>query len=155
MGCGQGAASLFLTREGFDVTAVDGSHSALQKLADRLTKENLPGECVCTDITNTYFPEASFDGLVDIVALAHNENPYDIAKEMHRVLRPEGKLFSVIPTSECWRTPFLNKGAIQFLTHDEVHDLYARWFTLQVGWVKELLHTGDVLEHWVISGIKR
>jgi ubiquinone/menaquinone biosynthesis C-methylase UbiE len=155
LGCGQGAATLFLASEGFAVTGVDGSHTALMKLAERLAERERAALLVCADMAKTHLQDESFDGVVDIVSLAHNENPRDIVKEMHRVLKPDGRLFSVIPTTETWQAPFMDKGAIQFLNHDEVWDLFGEWFTLQVGWVKELLHSGHVLEHWVIDGIKR
>jgi ubiquinone/menaquinone biosynthesis C-methylase UbiE len=100
------------------------------------------------------FKDESFHFAVDIVSLAHNENPQDIVREIHRVLKPDGKLFSVIPTNKTHREPFEKYGAIQFLDHTEVFDLFAQWFTLSVGWVKELTHQGKLLDHWIISATK-
>ena len=52
---------------------------------------------VVTDIHRLPFPDDSVDGVFDIAVLEHVENPVAIVAEIHRVLKPGGWVFSVIP----------------------------------------------------------
>ena len=70
MGCGAGANISFLLDEGFNVTGVDGSASAIRNANirfsshDRRDRLNL----ICSQFSNLNFASSSFDLVVDYLA---------------------------------------------------------------------------------------
>lgn len=133
---------------------MDGSPSALEKLSKRLAWEDLNAKLIQGDFGSTGLPEHSFDAAVDIVSIAHNVNYCEIIEEVYRLLKPGGKLFSVWPTSQCYREPYRGKGPAVFLTNWQIHKAFQRMFTLDVGWVKEEVEPGCILDHWIIHGTR-
>lgn len=96
VGCGGGAVTWYLAREGFQAYGFDGSRTALQKASHRLREERLSGRLAQADAANLPFRNGVFDGLIDSAVI--NANPKAaieaILSECHRVLKPGGKLFS-------------------------------------------------------------
>ncbi|MDH7478542.1 MAG: class I SAM-dependent methyltransferase [Syntrophomonadaceae bacterium] len=95
VGCGTGAVTWFLAREGFRVYAFDGSETAVRKAKQRLQEEGLQatlsvGDAACLSYANDYF-----DGLIDSAMIYSNTvvNIKTILKECHRVLKKGGKAF--------------------------------------------------------------
>ena len=98
LGCGTGAASWFIAREGFSVYGIDGSKTAIDIVKERFDNENLIGEFKVGDFIKIEYPSNFFDCVVDISSLQHNNigNLKIILSEIHRVLKPNGKLFSMM-----------------------------------------------------------
>ena len=148
VGCGAGASSWFLAREGFGVVAIDGSLSAIKRLNS--LPERLVGDCV-----HLPFKDDSFDAVIDIVCVAHNElrDARRIVTEMARVLRPGGRVFSAIPAREGTHDAYQNKGAVTLFDRYEVTDLYSREFTdISVDWT--LTCEGDnYTKLWFVKAI--
>ena len=96
VGCGPGANVWYFSREGFDSFGIDGSAVAIDKARARLQSENLKGSLEVGDIVNLPYADGLFDCVVDIECLYCNnvENTSRILKEIHRVLKPGGQLFS-------------------------------------------------------------
>lgn len=54
------------------------------------------------DLCNLPFPDASFDGFVLTEVLEHCKNPWGAIKEVHRVIRPGGRLLVTSPFLWPW-----------------------------------------------------
>lgn len=92
LGCGGGANTWFLAREGFRVTAVDGSAAAVARTSDLLTQEGCTADVVVRDFLDLNFPDAVFDAVLDCASIQHN--PWDDIVSVHRhifrILKPGG-----------------------------------------------------------------
>lgn len=100
-GCGVGAQSWFLVREGFDVYGFDFSKSAIEKLKYRFEKEKL-----CLDGLDKFevkdaikldYPDGFFDAVVDssMLPCLDDESIVKVLKQYYRILndKPYSKLF--------------------------------------------------------------
>lgn len=96
LGCGQGANTWYLAREGFDVYALDGSSSAVESAKKYLKSNNLNAKIVVSDASNTMYKDDFFDCVIDsAVIYANTSNGIKaILKEVNRVLKPQGKIIS-------------------------------------------------------------
>src|SRR5947209_316409 len=74
LGCGMGANTWFLAREGFDTYGIDGSQTAIRKAEMRLKEEGLSAHLRIGEIASLadYYPAAHFDAVIDIACLEHN-----------------------------------------------------------------------------------
>lgn len=156
LGAGQGASTWFLAREGYDTHAIDGSFHAIKKLQAHLNTEQSFATVSVGEIGALPYKDNFFDAVVDITSMAHNTNCRGIVKEVARVLKQGGRLFSFIPRYECWRDPFLGKGAITFMTASDVKNVYRDLFEIAIGFTDQAdPGTSDkVLRHWVIDARK-
>lgn len=96
LGCGGGATTWYLSREGFDVIGVDGSPSAIRQTRQLLKKDNFSAELMVSDFINLDFPDDFFDAVYDLDAIQHNvlRDIQQIYDETLRVLKPGGLFFS-------------------------------------------------------------
>ena len=158
LGCGQGASAWFLAREGFRVTAVDFSASAVSKCRKRLESEGLGLITAVCDMSDLPFEDGSFDAVVDVISTAHNPKPKidKIFKEVTRVLKPKGKLFSVTPTNKCSRRPFMDYGTISFMEKFELEALLEPNFTnLELLTASYQINPGCKVENWIVTADRR
>lgn len=95
-GCGTGAVTWFLAREGFDVSGFDGSMTAVSKAMDRLKSEGLTADLIVADAVAMPFQNEFFNGIIDSAMIYANttEAIRMILRECYRVSKPGGKLFS-------------------------------------------------------------
>ncbi len=96
-GCGQGAHTWFLAREGFDTYAFDGSESAIKKAGIRLKEDGLSARLKVADAVNLDYPDDFFDAVIDNVCIYCNRMA-DIEKmyrDIFRMLKPGGRLLTV------------------------------------------------------------
>ena len=107
-GCGAGAHTWYLAREGFDVYAFDGSESAIEKVRRRLLKEHLKADLKVADALALDYQDHFFDAVVDSVCIYSNvfENIKAMYQEVYRMLKPGGKLFS-----SCFGNPTSGYGS--------------------------------------------
>lgn len=102
-GCGGGAHTWFLAREGFEVYAFDGSEIAVKKTENYLKKEGNPiTHLTVMDGIDLKYDKDFFDCVVDNVTIYSNlyENICKMYEETFRVLKKGGKLYSVCFGSE-------------------------------------------------------
>ena len=97
-GCGGGAHTWYLAREGFDVYAFDGSESAICKLDARLQREHLKADLRVRDALLLDYPNEYFDAIVDNFCAFNNllgivSSMYE---EMHTIIKPDGKLLTAV-----------------------------------------------------------
>lgn len=144
LGCGPGACSWYMAREGFAVAGIDGSPTAIQRARERLARENLTGDFRVGNYTSLPFRDAEFDGVIDNVTLYCN--PFKECRqavcEVMRVLKPGGVFLSCNFTERTWgyglgreiepRTfvdipegPLHGRGLALFMSREQVEQLYA------------------------------
>jgi len=146
IGCGPGANVWFMTREGFSVSGIDGSSTAIQRAKERLASEELVADLRVGDFTELPWPDATFDGIVENVSLGCNpissiERALD---EVNRVLRPGAPFLSSFFSDKTWgygegevteRDGFINLrdgplakgGFCLFLSRDRIPELFRRF----------------------------
>lgn len=157
LGSGQGASTWFLAREGFSPVAIDCSLSALQKARSKLEHEGLPYQGVQGELTQLPFMADSFDAVIDVVSSAHNTRNAmaGIFKEVSRILKPGGSLFSVLPTNRCSRRTFKGLTAT-FLEECEVEDLLSPYLNdLMILKSSYQLSRDCLIENWIATGKAR
>lgn len=157
LGCGQGASTWFLAREGFKVSSVDGSLSALEKTNERMAKEGLPFEGTVCCFTKLPFFSNNFDAVVDVVSSVHNskDDLLIIFDEVARVLKPDGKLFSVMPTV-CTAKQAYKDASTTFMRQRDITQLLNRHFSK----IDILLSTYQLtqtrtIENWVVTANRK
>lgn len=157
IGCGQGSSTWFLAREGYQVTAADGSKSALTKLHKRIVDEGLDVEIAFGDISKLQYPDQYFDAAIDVVSVCHNLNYLDIYNEIARLLKRGGRLFSVVPKDDCFPGPFSEYGDFQFFTLEMIRRVLNGKFTYKIGSI-EVMNPGDppvkTLKFWLVDALR-
>lgn len=98
VGCGAGNNLWFAAREGFDVTGLDGSPSAIDFARRRFESEALKARFDTGDFTALPYGDECFDMAIDRAALTHTneEGAQKAVAEIIRVLKPGGLFFSHI-----------------------------------------------------------
>lgn len=96
MGCGTGAITWYLAREGFDVTGFDGSRTAVFKAKERLKRDSLRAKLQVHDAACLPYRSGTFDGVIDsgMIVANRTRDIKKILKETLRVLKPGGKFLS-------------------------------------------------------------
>lgn len=104
IGCGPGANVWFMAREGFTVSGIDGSSTAIKQATDRLSREGLTADLRVGDYSTIPWSDSSFDGVVENVSLCCNR--WDAVKhalgEVRRVLKPGEPFLSSFFTDRTW-----------------------------------------------------
>ena len=92
VGCGSGANLWFAAREGFKVTGIEGSETAIKNAKKRFLKENLEGEFHVRDFTNLPFTNEVFDLVIDRDSLCcvGIRAQKKAISEIHRCLKEDG-----------------------------------------------------------------
>src|ERR1700719_1939717 len=103
-GCGTGACTWFMAREGFRVSGIDGSPTAIGRASDRLSAEGLNVEFKIGDYTVLPWPDNFFDAALDNFSFYANlcADWQRAVDEVYRVLKPGGLFMSASFTSSCW-----------------------------------------------------
>ena len=153
IGCGPGANVWFLHREGYAVSAIDASPTAIALASERLQIENKDCKSPVPDLKIGNFQKLpwqdnQFDVVVDIFALY--ANTHDVISmaltEISRVLKPggffytklwgtattgfgEGKKLETATFDDISSGPCCNMGVSHFFTHTEIEKLFGIFFT--------------------------
>jgi len=104
IGCGPGANVWFMAREGFSVSGIDGSPTAIQLAAQRLAEEGLRADLRAGDFTQLPWPDDSFDAVIENVSLYSNPTSAieRAINEVYRVLRPGAPFLSSFFSENTW-----------------------------------------------------
>lgn len=113
VGCGPGGNSEVLHRAGWQVTALDFSTEATQMARMRGLA------AVRADARALPFADATFDLVLSTDAWEHIEDDDAVAAEAHRVLRPGGQLFVMVPADmDLWSGHDLALGHVRRYERD-------------------------------------
>ena len=159
LGCGIGAASWYLAREGFQVWGVDGSKTAIEIAERRFHEEQLEGVFSVGDFIRLDFEDNVFDCLVDINAVQQNmvENIRIILAEACRVLKPGGKIFSIMMSDGCSfaddTNPMANKGTTSYTSIETVKDVFSMFRDLNIE-RSDFTDRGNLISNHIISAEK-
>lgn len=95
VGCGTGNNLWFAAKEGFSVTGIEGSETAVEYARKRFESEGLKGEFITGDFTKLPFHDNSFDLVFDrgAIVCVNFEGGNRACREVFRVLKPGGKFF--------------------------------------------------------------
>jgi len=106
--CGSAANSYWLAGRcryfGSDI-----SQAGLQRARERSL------QLVCGDVDQLPFCSGAFDAAISTYALEHFSNPVHMLQEIHRVVRPGGRIVLLGPT---WDLPFWYPNALLSRAHD-------------------------------------
>jgi Methylase involved in ubiquinone/menaquinone biosynthesis len=96
IGCGTGASTWYMAREGFAVYAFDGSETAVRKARERMREERVNARITVGDAASFPYADAFFNGIVDSAMIYANtpESIKVILSECFRTLKTGGKFFS-------------------------------------------------------------
>jgi SAM-dependent methyltransferase len=162
VGCGQGATALFLMSEGFDTKAIDGSVDAISKL-NCLINENSQEDSyhsistqVC-DFTKILVEDNTFDAAIDVVSICHNKNVVEIFLEVLRVLKPGGRLFSMLPRYDTWKGPFKQFKEMTFFSQYTIDQCLAGRADYRIGTYDVMFpeEQGNILKFWLVDAVKK
>ncbi len=102
LACGTGRNALYLARQGWTVTAVDGSAEAIHRLRERASEDALSVDAHAADLQLHQFPiEANSWGLITICYYLQRDL-FEVAK---RGLAPGGTLLVIAHTVEAGEEP--------------------------------------------------
>ncbi len=176
IGCGTGACTWYLAREGFSVDGIDGSKTAIYRATKRLAEEGLKAEFVVGDLIQLPYPDGLFDAVIDVASIECNTvaNVKEIFAQVHRVLRAGGKFFSIaIKTGsygyregdEIERNTFTNvrtgphkgQGIIHFFTEREIRRLLSlnQFKNVEIEWSARTVNNQKTkIIHWIATAQK-
>jgi cyclopropane fatty-acyl-phospholipid synthase-like methyltransferase len=119
LGCGVGKEAIYLASQGFEVTGVDFSPTALKRARRNARKAGVQATFVQDDLTNLQFVSGEFDLLVDIGAL-YDLDPAD------RDLYVQNVVPLTHPNTRYFLMGFENK-----LPPEEVKRRFGRYFGIE------------------------
>jgi SAM-dependent methyltransferase len=93
IGCGSGEYLHLMKAKGWQVKGVEPSQFG----ASQGQREGL--EVVHGTLLDAHFPDNSFDYIRSNHSFEHVPNPDEVLREVHRILKPDGKLFLGIPNT--------------------------------------------------------
>jgi SAM-dependent methyltransferase len=171
IGCGPGANVWCMACEGFTVSGIDGSSTAIQKAHLRLTNEHLTADLRIGDFAQLPWPDDSFDGVVENVSLC--TNPWSsiqrALREVHRVLKPGAPFLSSFFTERTWgyglgemvepdsftnipEGPLAGTGFCLFLKRDRIPGLFRDFSDVNVERISQTLDGEQhIIEQFVIT----
>lgn len=97
-GCGTGANTWFLAREGFDTYALDISETAIKRLNMRMQAEGLCVNAIVSDGFSQCFNNKTFDAIIDNVSIFSNPKAdiMKLYKKCYDLLVDGGKFMTVV-----------------------------------------------------------
>lgn len=124
LGCGAGEAAVYFATQGADVVASDLSHGMLEVALKLAEKNGVKVAVSKSPADQIDFPNDTFD-IVYAANLLHHVDMEKCLREIHRVLKPGGRLYSWDPLAH---NPVINiyrRMATDVRTVDE-HPLHMR-----------------------------
>jgi ubiquinone/menaquinone biosynthesis C-methylase UbiE len=121
--CGYGRDSIFLSKNGFEVTGIDRSKEAIKLAQSWAQEEGLNIEFLQGDATELEFLDETFDAIVSnrfLHLVYDNKSQEKVSKEMHRVIKDNGLL---ILATRSIKDPDCNK---KNEIDEELHELHDR-----------------------------
>jgi SAM-dependent methyltransferase len=177
LGCGPGPHVWYLAREGFDVTGIDGSPTAIEQARNRLTADGLDARLEVGDFVELeqQFADERFDVVVDVTALQHNRLPEvrTVVEQAHRLLAEDGRMFALMVSAGSWgdglgtrladgtytdipEGPLAGTGLVHFFTREEIdEDVFAPFSSVEVDYSRRSIGGGaHAYQHWIVQAAR-
>jgi SAM-dependent methyltransferase len=175
VGCGTGANLWFMAREGFTVYGADGSPTGVDRTIERLNREcpGWNGEVLRIDLDKLPYEDDFFDAVIDNESICCNsfESSKRIYKELCRVTKSGGKLFSRTFATGCWgdgtgkavgrnawivsEGPMLNKGYTRFTSESDLEELIPDFQIQEIELLTRTFHNRQkAIKEWIIHAQK-
>lgn len=87
LGCGTGIFTIWLAKQGLDVTGIDLSSEMLAKAREKAQRQDLAIHWIQADINRLPFDRETFDLVIGNIVLEFVENPEKVVAEALRVLK--------------------------------------------------------------------
>jgi ubiquinone/menaquinone biosynthesis C-methylase UbiE len=100
IGCGLGTDLLQFARAGALVTGVDLTPASVELVRRRFALEGVPGEAQVADAEKLPFEDNTFDVVYSFGVLHHTPNTQKAIGEVHRVLKPGGRIIIMLYHTE-------------------------------------------------------
>lgn len=125
IGCGDGRDALFFASKGFNVTAIDFSEQAVE----RVRAKNTSVRAIAMDIERMDFEPERFDAVYAHLSLHYFDDPTTarIISDIHSYLRPGGFFFIKCKSTD---DPLYGKGT-NVGEHMFVHNYRRHFFTVE------------------------
>lgn len=174
IGCGGGAHTWFLAREGFETYGIDGSDSGIKQAKALLEREGLKANLKVGDFTHLDYPEEYFDAIIDSSAIQHNamQDVQNIHKQIMALLKPGGSFCGVMinTLTSGWQDaekleentytnfksgPIQKDLLVHLFTESEVHELMSGYEEINLERTTRTVNNGkDQYGHFVVTGQK-
>ena len=176
LGCGTGANTWFLAREGFSVAGIDGSPTAITLNRQRLGEDGLEADLRVGDFTAVLpWTDETFSMIIDNASLYANPLPaiQFAIDEAYRLCAPGGRFVSLSFTDKTWgfglgkpgqdpgaysditEGPLAGKGFVQFLTKTQIRTLFKKFSQVSIETTSYSLNEGEkLIELWVVEARK-
>lgn len=157
VGCGPATNLWYLAREGFSAFGLDGSAVAIEQARRRLAEESVAAELKVGDAVHLPYPDASFDGVLDIECIYANapDDAKRIIAEVHRVLKPEGRFFSktfMAAASDKDNPLPANRGVVRLTEEKEIPALYGVFGSIEYDYlIRSEKNRRHQIKEWLIT----
>lgn len=176
IGCGPGTNLWFLAREGFGISGIDGSATAISAARNRLSAENLPttSDLRIGNFALLPWAESSFDVVIDIQSITHNTTPVieSVVDEIRRVLKPGGWFFGRMfadtttgilsgetidarTTRAAQFGPLAGCGIVHGFSEDELANLMCDFDSVRLDWVHRRAGPAFDIVEWIVQAQRR
>ena len=91
VGCSMGNDTIEFAKRGFQVSGIDITEKAIELIKQRFALYGMQGDFRVADAENLPFEDNSFDLVYSFGVLHHTPNTEKAIREIHRVLKPNGK----------------------------------------------------------------
>jgi len=102
VGCGAGIDLVRFAREGAIVTGVDLAQVSIDLAKQNFEQNGLEADLRVMNGEALQFPDNSFDVVYAHGVLQYTADPYQMARELHRVLRPGGEAIVMVYNKFSW-----------------------------------------------------
>lgn len=119
---GEGRNAIFLARNGFTVTGIDSSPTALAKVRARAEQEGVPLRLIQADLETYELPPEQFD-----VVLCFYYLDRDLFPAMERAVRAAGALVIETYTTDQLQFPRGPRRPEHLLRPNELYQTFRRW----------------------------
>jgi len=126
IGTGAGTDHAVLASMASGTVGIDLAHKGASLTARRLELEGRPARTAVADGEHLPFRDNSFDEIYSFGVIHHTDHPEQVAEEMYRVLRPEGRF--LVALYNRWSTFTASKLASYILDGDWRNERWGPYF---------------------------
>ena len=160
LGCGLGNYAIWMAQQGFEVTGIDISPTAIEMATQRSAGQSVKVNFMSADLTGDIHLPGTFDFIYDWEVLHHvfPEKRDNYAANVSRLLNPGGKYLSVcfsegdtlFEGTGKYRTTTIGTH-LYFSSEEEMNALFSRYFRIIS--LQTVIISGRRGEHVCIAGL--